>query len=302
MIKKIDQLLDQAVQGKRMKLAVASAQDTDVLESLMEAEKLGIITPVLVGDREEIERIAKEIGYDISQTEIVDVAGLEEQANEAVRLVSEGKADFLMKGLVDTSIILKALLKKEYGLRTGSLLSHVMVYESSFYDKLLFLTDGGMNILPSLEEKVSIIRNAVRCTRSFGYAHTHIACLAAKEKVSEKMQATVDAAKLQELSQQGEFGEDVIVEGPLALDIAVSREAANIKGFKSKISGDVDVLLVPSIEMGNGIGKCMTYLGGAKSAGVIVGAKVPVVMTSRADSSDVKLSSIAFGVLVSRFS
>lgn len=301
MIKRIHELVDQAVQGKRMRLAVASAQDMDVLESVLEAEKLGIVTPVLVGDRSEIERLAKEAGMDVSKTEIVDVAGLEEQANEAVRLVSEGKADFLMKGLVDTSIILKALLKKEYGLRTGSLLSHVMVYESSFYDKLLFLTDGGMNILPSLEEKVSIINNAVRCTRSFGYPRTHVACLAAKEKVSEKMQATVDAAKLQEMSERGEFGADVVVEGPLALDIAISEEAAKTKGFKSKLAGDVDILLVPSIEMGNGIGKCMTYLGGAKSAGVIVGAKVPVVMTSRADSAEIKLHSIAFGVLVSRF-
>ena len=203
-----------------------------------------------------------------------------------------------MKGLLDTSVILKAVLNKEWGLRTDSLLSHVMVYEVPSYDKLLVTTDGGMNIEPDYDQKVKILKNAIEATKPLGLKHIKVACLAAKEKVNSKMQATVDARALQEAGERGEFGKDVTVEGPLAFDLAVSKEAAKVKGFKSKVSGETDIMLMPTIEVGNCIGKALTYFAGAKSAGIIMGAKAPIVLVSRADSHESKLYSIAYGALI----
>lgn len=284
-----------------MRLVLAAAEDYDALKSVADAAEKGMVTPILVGDAERIRSIAGEHRLDIRGFELIESSGLEESAAIACRLVADGKADFLMKGLLDTSIILKAVLSREYGLRTDSLLSHVMVYESPHYHKLLFLTDGGMNIAPNAEDKKSIVKNAVLCAKAMGANVVKVAVLAAKEKVSEKMQATVDAAALAECSKKGEFGEDVLVEGPLALDLAVSKEAVLHKGFRGEVAGDADVLLVHEIGMGNGIGKALTYLGGAKSAGIIMGAKVPIVLTSRADTAEVKLYSIALGSLVSHY-
>jgi phosphate butyryltransferase len=213
-------------------------------------------------------------------------------------MVKEGKADFLMKGLIDTAILLKAVLDKESGLRTESQLSHVMIYDLPTYHKLLFLTDGGMNISPTLEEKAKIIKNAIDAAHAMGMETVKVACIAAKEKVNDKMPATVDARALENMCKDGAFGVGAIVEGPLAFDIAVSKEAADVKGFKSEIAGDVDVLLVPNIEVGNGIGKALTYLANAQSAGVIMGASKPVVLVSRADTYEAKLNSIALGSVI----
>ena len=205
-----------------------------------------------------------------------------------------------MKGLLDTSVILKAVLNKEWGLRTDSLLSHVMVYEVPTYNKLLVTTDGGMNISPDYEQKVKILKNAIEATNPLGLTNIKVACLAAKEKVNPKMQATVDAKALQEAGNRGEFGDNVIVEGPLAFDLAISKEAAKIKGFESKVAGETDIMLMPTIEVGNGIGKALTYFAGAKSAGIIMGAKAPIVLVSRADSHESKLYSIAYGALIAK--
>lgn len=301
MIKSVKDLLAVAKQGKSMRLVVAAAQDEDVLSAVCKAAEESIITPILVGNEKDIRKIAEAHQLDVSGYEIIQVEDLKETAKVAVKLVSDGKGDFLMKGLIDTAILLKAVLDKEIGLRTDSLLSHVMIYEVPHYHKLLFLTDGGMNIEPSYEEKVKITQNAITVCKAMGIDTVKVAGIAAKEKVNEKMLATVDARKLQELSQTGHFGEGVIVEGPLALDLAVSKEAAVTKNFKSEIAGDVDVLLVPTIEVGNGIGKTLTYLAGADSAGIIMGAKVPVVLVSRADSYDAKLNSIALGSVIASY-
>lgn len=298
MIKNLSMLLDAAKGQKKMKLAVAAAQDPDVLGAVCKAAEEGLIDPILVGDVDKINEIAIKEGCSLKGYTLIEEKDLNETARVAVKLVSEGKADFLMKGLIDTAILLKAVLDKEIGLRTDSQLSHVMLYEVPTYHKLLFLTDGGMNIEPTYEEKIMIVKNAVQCVKAMGNESVKIAAIAAKEKVNPKMPATVDAKALEELSQKGEFGEGVIVEGPLAFDLAISREAAEIKGFKSEISGDVDVLLVPTIEVGNGIGKCITYLAKGESAGVIMGAKVPVVLVSRADSYESKLNSIALGSVI----
>ena len=301
MINKLDDMLKKLKGDKRVTLSVAAAHDEEVLLAIKSAVEMEIITPILIGEENKIREISKEINFDLSKFKIINKGTIEECAETAVKLVSSGEADFAMKGLLDTSVILKAVLNKEWGLRTDSLLSHVMVYEIPSYDKLLVTTDGGMNIEPDYDQKVKILKNAIEATKPLGLKHIKVACLAAKEKVNSKMQATVDARALQEAGERGEFGKDVTVEGPLAFDLAVSKEAAKVKGFKSKVSGETDIMLMPTIEVGNGIGKALTYFAGAKSAGIIMGAKAPIVLVSRADSHQSKLYSIAYGSLIAGY-
>lgn len=298
MIKTLEGIVKVAQKQSKMTLAVAAAQDGDVLQAVVEARKRGIIEAVLIGNEEEIRKIAKEQNLDLQPFAIINIPDLMQSALEAVKMVSAGKADFVMKGLLDTSILLKAVLDREVGLRTKNLLSHVMVYEVPNYHKLLFLTDGGMNIAPTLEEKKSILANAIEAAKAIDNKELKVACLTAKEKVSEKMQSTIDADKLKQLGQSGYFGDDVIVEGPIAFDLAVSKSAAIIKRFNSPVAGEADIILVPTIEVGNGIGKALSYLGNAKSAGVIMGAKAPIVLVSRADDAETKLYSIALGSVI----
>jgi phosphate butyryltransferase len=298
MVKNLKDLLNAAKEQKTMRLVVAAAQDEDVLIAVTKAANEGIVMPILVGDTTSIKQIASDNNLDVSSFELVEAIELVEAAEKSVAIVKEGKGDFIMKGLIDTSILLKAIVDREKGLRTDNLISHVMIYELPAYHKMLMLTDGGMNIAPSVEEKKSIIHNSVIVGNALGIDTIKVACLAAKEKVHPKMQATVDAAALAEMGKEGVFGKNVIVEGPLAFDLAISKEAAEHKGFKSEIAGDADVLMVPTIEMGNGIGKTMTYFANGASAGVIMGAKVPVVLVSRADSYETKLNSIALGSVV----
>ena len=298
MINKLDDMLKKLKGDKRVNLSVAAAHDEEVLLAIKSAVEMEIITPILIGEENKIREISKEINFDLSKFKIINKETIEECAEIAVKLVSSGEVDFVMKGLLDTSVILKAVLNKEWGLRTDSLLSHVMVYEVPSYDKLLVTTDGGMNIAPDYDQKVKILKNAIEATKPLGLKHIKVACLAAKEKVNSKMQATVDARALQEAGERGEFGKDVTVEGPLAFDLAVSKEAAKVKGFKSKVSGETDIMLMPTIEVGNGIGKALTYFAGSKSAGIIMGAKAPIVLVSRADSHESKLYSIAYGALI----
>ena len=298
MIKKLDQMLDVLKGSEKVVLSVAAAHDEEVLLAIKSATEMNIITPILVGQEDKIRKISDEINFDLNGIKIIDKETIEECAEVAVKLVSSKEADFVMKGLLDTSVILKAVLNKEWGLRTDSLLSHVMVYEADFYPKLLVTTDGGMNIAPNYEQKVKILKNAIKATEPLGLETIKVCALAAKEKVNPKMQATVDAKELEDACKNGEFGENVIVEGPLAFDLAVSKEACEVKGFKTEVGGDVDIILMPTIEVGNGIGKAFTYAAGAKSAGIIMGAKAPIVLVSRADTHESKLYSIAYGAIV----
>ena len=298
MIKKLDQMLDVLKGSEKVVLSVAAAHDEEVLLAIKSATEMNIITPILVGQEDKIRKISDEINFDLNGIKIIDKETIEECAEVAVKLVSSKEADFVMKGLLDTSVILKAVLNKEWGLRTDSLLSHVMVYEADFYPKLLVTTDGGMNIAPNYEQKVKILKNAIKATEPLGLETIKVCALAAKEKVNPKMQATVDAKELEDACKNGEFGENVIVEGPLAFDLAVSKEACEVKGFKTEVGGDVDIILIPTIEVGNGIGKAFTYAAGAKSAGIIMGAKAPIVLVSRADTHESKLYSIAYGAIV----
>ena len=301
MIKNINELLNAAKAQDTMKLVVAAAQDEDVLLAVVKAAEESVVEPILVGDEKQIQEIATKNNLNLEAYKIIHLEDLTEVARLSVELVRNGEADFVMKGLIDTAILLRAVLDKEVGLRTDSQLSHVMVYDIPTYHKLMYFTDGGMNITPDLNAKIAITKNGIQVARALGNETVKVACLAAKEKVNPKMPATVDAKALEDKCKAGEFGENVIVEGPLAFDLVVSKEAAETKGFKSEIAGDVDVVVVPTIEVGNGIGKALTYLAQAKSAGIIMGAKAPVVLVSRADSFEDKLNSIALGSVIAAY-
>lgn len=298
MIKNLSDIINELKLNEKVKLAVAAAQDEEVLCAVVEAMNMNIIEPILIGKIDKIKEIAKNLNLNLNNVNMIEASTYEGCAQIAVKLVSSKKADFLMKGILDTSILLKEVLNKDYGLRTDSLLSHVMIYDIPNYHKLLMLTDGGMNINPSYEHKEKIVENAIKACKPLKLEKIKVAALAAKEKVDSKMQATIDAKKLQESSENKRFGENTILEGPLALDLAISSESARIKGINSKVSGDVDILLAPTIEVGNGIGKSLTYFAGAKSAGVVMGAKAPIVLVSRADTHESKLYSIAYGALI----
>ena len=219
--------------NKLMKLVVVACHDEEVIEAVNEAKKLNIIDPILIGDEKKTLEIFKIKGIEKEDYQIIDEEDLAKAAELGVKMVSNGEANFIMKGLIDTSTLLKAVLNKEWGLRTDSLLSHVMIYEIPAYNKLIYLTDGGMNLEPSLEHKVKIIENAALVAKAMGKQTIKVAALAAKESVNPKMLATVEANALKEKYINGEFSKGIIVDGPLALDLAVSKEAAEVKGYKS---------------------------------------------------------------------
>lgn len=295
MIKSIESLREAAkAQGTRC-LAVACAQDDHVLLAVEDARRLGIADAVLVGDEAQIRRVAAENGIDPANYRIIDEPDKVASCRTAVSLVRNGEADAVMKGIVDTAVILKAVLDKENGLRDAKVLSHVALFEVPGFDRLLLLTDAAMNIAPDLEAKKEILRNAVKVAHAIGNENPVVACLCAVEKINPKMPATLDAAALVEAAQAGELAGCTVV-GPLALDNAVSVEAAKHKGIADPNAGRADVLLVPNIETGNVFYKSLVFLAHANNAGLIVGAKAPVIVTSRADSEQTKLNSIALAL------
>lgn len=278
-------------------IAVAVAQDLEVLLAVNEAKKLGIADVILIGDQEKIQEIAAQHKIDITQHEIIDKKDMVEASRKAVELVSTGRAHIVMKGLVDTSVILKAVLDAEIGLRTGNVLSHAAVFDVPGYDRLIFVTDAAMNIAPDLQTKKQIIENTVQVAHALDLDTPKVAVVCAKEKVNPKMPSTVDAEKLEEMNKNGEI-KGCIVGGPFALDNAVSPKAAAHKGIEHPVAGKADILLVSNIDAGNVLYKSMVFFADTKNAGVIVGAKAPVVLTSRADSDETKLYSIALAVLM----
>ncbi|WP_099190333.1 phosphate butyryltransferase [Tepidibacter mesophilus] len=277
-------------------ISVACSQDKEVLMAVEMARKEGIANAILVGDMEKTKEIAQEINIDLNNYELIEEADLALASRKAVELVSSGKAHMVMKGLVDTSIILKAVLDKEIGLRTGSVLSHVAVFDLKAYDRLFFVTDAAMNLAPDLNTKKLIIENACQIAHALDINEPKVAVLCAKEKVNPKMPDTVDAKELEEMNKRGELT-GCIVGGPFALDNAVSVEAAKHKGIDHPVAGKADILLAPDIEAGNILYKSMVFFGESKNAGVIVGAKAPIILTSRADNEETKLNSIALAVL-----
>jgi phosphate butyryltransferase len=297
MISSFEVLCAEAIKKGPKTVAVACAQDDDVLKAVKSAYEEGMINAILVGDQPKIKAIADTIGFDISRLECIHIEDGVEASLKAVSLVSSGKADMVMKGLVDTAVILKAVLNKEVGLRSGNVLSHVAVFEVPTYHKMLMLTDAAMNIAPDLNTKKQIVENALAVTKALGIETAKVGILAAKEKINPAMQATVDAGELVKMNQSGEI-KNCIIGGPFALDNAISKEAARIKGVKDPIAGDVDLLICPQIESGNILYKALNFLANAKSSGVIVGATAPVILTSRADTDESKRYSIALGVLM----
>lgn len=289
-------LLDIAKSLGRAKVAVAAAADKEVLEAAKLAEKEGLITPVLVGDIEKIKRLSHEIGLNLTGAELISESDPVAAAHKAIDAVVNEQAHFLMKGLLNSSDFLKAVLRPERGLRTGRLLSHLAAFQVPGFSRLLYVTDGGMNVAPDLSQKKEILENSLMYLKGIGMDSVNVIVLAANEAVNPKIPATVDALALAEMNQAGNFP-GAIVEGPLALDGAVSAAALKHKGISSKINGDVDLLIVPTIEVGNILGKSMVYFAGATMAGIVLGAQVPIVLTSRNDPPRSKFMALAMAAL-----
>lgn len=297
MIKTIDELVLKAKEIETKTLVVACAADEHVLEAVEMARVENIIDPILVGNKEKILEIFKTHKIDQTNYKIIHEIDKPTACFEAVKLVSSNKGYYLMKGLVDTSVILKAALNKEIGLRTQNRISHVSVMEVPTHNKLIYMSDGAMNIAPNLDEKRQIIENSVKIAHAVGNLLPKVGIIGAVEKVNPQMEATVHAAELVKMNKEGII-KDCQVGGPFAIDNAISVEAAKHKGITDPIAGNIDILIMPRIEAGNVFYKTMMFLANAKSASVIAGAKKPIVLTSRADSKESKFYSIALGALV----
>jgi len=297
MITKLSEVVEMAKAKKKRRIAVAAAGDPDVLEALKNAENEGIIEPVLVGEKPRILEICKNIGLDCGKYEIIDIPDRFEASLMASQLIREGRAEILMKGMVSTGQLLKAVLNKEHGLRKGSVLSHVAVFESPYYHKLLGITDAAMNVAPTFEEKISIINNAVEVFHLLGETNPKVAVVGAVETVNQRMESTMHAATLSMMNKRQQI-KGCVIDGPLALDNAVSKKAAEVKGIESEVAGNVDIVVAPDINGANFLYKALNFLGGAETAAVIMGAKVPIVLTSRADSEKSKFLSIALAAAI----
>jgi phosphate butyryltransferase len=285
-------LFEKAASRGKSLVSVAASADLHVLEACAQAAEIGLAGFILVGDAAKTKEIAGEAGLNISGFEIINEPDNTLACKKAVSLVANGTASALMKGLVETSDIMRAALNRETGIRTGRKLSHVAVFELPSYHKLLFLTDAAINIAPSYEDKIEIIQNAAEALTNLGIIMPKTALLAAKEKADEKMPVTIEWARI----AQTQFS-NCVADGPLALDNAISKEACETKGINSPVGGDADLLVAPDIEAGNVLYKALAFLANARCGGVVLGAKRPIVLTSRADSADSKLISIALSVL-----
>ncbi|MGH1038373.1 phosphate butyryltransferase [Bacillus wiedmannii] len=293
---KLEHLIDQAAGQPKKTVAVAVAEDHEVIEAVAKAIKLQLAQFRLYGNQEKIMEMLQE--HDLQTSEHIEVIAAQSNAEAAelsVKAVRNGEADVLMKGNIPTANILKAVLNKEWGLRKGSTLSHVAAFEVPNYDRLIFVTDAAMNIAPDVTQKAAIIQNTVEVAQAIGMDLPKVAPIAAVEVVNPAMQATIDAAMLTQMNRRGQI-KNCVVDGPLALDNAVSQIAAEHKGIVSDVAGKADILLVPTIEAGNVLYKSLVYFADAKVGAMIAGAKAPIVLTSRADSAETKVYSLALAV------
>ena len=292
MFKNLKELFDKNLSlEKTPKLALAVAHDQHSLEAVHLATKKGIIKPILIGIKSKIEKIAKTINFDLSDVEIYDENDKTGAVKKAIQIIRNGDAQILMKGNVATGTLLKGVLNKEWGLRSGSLLSHLAIFEIENYHKLLAVTDVAMNIAPDVKEKTGIALNAVNYLNNIGIVQPKVAAISAAETVNHNMPSSVDAAIIAKMSDRKQIGK-CIIDGPLAFDNAISKESAEHKGISSPVAGDTDLLLMPNIETGNVLYKTLTFFTKSKTAAVILGAKAPIVLTSRSDSEESKLNSI----------
>jgi phosphate butyryltransferase len=288
-LKDLQTLIDANKPRKRLALAVS--EDAHSLEAVNKAFKARVVEPVLVGSKAETLKIAEEKGLDFSGAVFIDEPVPGQAVETAVKMVHDGKADFLMKGNIPTPALLKAVLNKEWGLRTGNLLSHFALFETENYHKLVAVTDVAMNIAPNLTDKIGIINNSVAYLNKLGVKLPKTAIITAIETVNESMQATLDAALLTQMNRRDQI-KNCIIDGPLAFDNAVSFESACHKKIKSEVAGDADLLIMPDIEAGNVLYKSLVWFAKAKVASVILGASSPIVLTSRSDSEESKFDSI----------
>ncbi|TYB31059.1 MAG: bifunctional enoyl-CoA hydratase/phosphate acetyltransferase [Candidatus Mcinerneyibacterium aminivorans] len=284
------------VKSKKRVVSVVCPYGGQVMTALENARKKNIADSILVGKKEKIETSINEIGANVDDYKIVNASSDKEAARKGVSFVANQKADAIMKGKIQTATFMRAVLDKENGLRKGSILSHITAYEAKKYHKLLFITDGGIVIEPDLSEKIKILENAINYVRRLGIKKPKVAVMAHREAVDEKVKATTDAAKLAKMNDRGQI-KNAFVDGPFAFDNAISKEAAEIKGIKSEVAGDADVLLVPDVVSGNLMAKAVMYMADCKFGGVVVGAKAPIILLSRADDAETKLNSIVMGLL-----
>lgn len=297
MSKNFDDLLSRVKECKRKKVSVAVAQDEPVLEAIKAAKEQGVADAILVGDKNKIKEIADSIGMDITQFEVIHEPDVKKAALFAIQLVSSGRADMVMKGLVDTATFLRSVLNKEVGLRTGKVMSHVSVFEIEGFDRLIFLTDAAFNTYPDLKAKVQIVQNSVSVAHACGIECPKVAPVCAVEVVNPDMPATIDASLLSKMNDRGQI-KGCVVDGPLALDNALSEEAAHHKGITGPVAGKADVIMLPNIETANVMYKTLTYTSKSRNGGILVGTSAPVILTSRADSFETKVNSIALAAVV----
>jgi phosphate acetyltransferase len=293
---KYEVLLERCRAFEPVPTAVAHPCEESALAGPMEAAGKGLIIPILVGPKARIEETARKAKVDLGKTEIVDTPHSHASAARAVEIVREGRAELLMKGSLHTDELLAAVVAREGGLRTERRISHVFIMDVPNYHKVLIITDAAINIAPTLEEKADICRNAVDLAIMLEVERPKVAVLAAVETVTSKMPATVDAACLCKMSDRGQI-QGGIFDGPLAFDNAINKEAARIKGIKSEVAGDADILLTPDLESGNILAKNLVFLGGADSAGLVLGARVPIILTSRADSVRSRIASCGVAMI-----
>jgi phosphate butyryltransferase len=298
MIKNFNEAIDKVKTLKKKRVAVIGAADKDVLLAVFNAKNEGIIEPILIDSKEKLLSFSSS-EFNMNEIEIIDEKDKILQCQAGICLVKEKKADILMKGLISTPILFKEVLNKETGLRSGKLLTHIGVIKTQNYHKMLLMTDGGIVIAPTLDDKIAILENAIIAAKALDIETPKVAVISAIETITTNMQSTVDAAILSKMNDRGQIT-GVIIDGPLAMDVAVSIEAAHHKKIKSEVAGDADILLMPNIESGNVFYKALVYLGGgADTAGIVLGASVPIVVPSRSDSPSNKLNSIVMAILIS---
>ena len=299
MLKNFDELLKRLdTQGKK-KIVVAMAEDSDVLLSLEKARSKGLAEAVLIGSKKILGKIASEKNLNLSNYDVINNEDEKSCITEAVMLVRQGEAQVLMKGLCSTKLFLKGILDKESGLKSSPVLSHLAIFESPNYHKLLLMSDAAMNITPNLDEKIAITNNAINAAIFLGYKQPKVAILSAVEKVNASgMPSSADAAIIAKMAERGQIN-NAIIDGPLAVDNALSEHANVVKNLVSPVGGDTDICIVPNIESGNIFYKLLTILGNAQVAGIVLGAKAPIVLTSRADSDQSKFLSIAAALTIS---
>jgi phosphate butyryltransferase len=296
-IQNLKELVEHARQLGPASIAVIEAHDPDVLESLAQAEPLGLAKPILVGTPAKIEAAAKKAGYSLKHATLVQTSGEDASIHAAIELVRDGKADLLMKGKVTTANLIRGILDKEQGLRTGRLLSQVIVFQVPSIPRLMIMTDGAINIAPTLAQKADITRNAISVAHALGIAEPKVVLLAALEFVNPEMPATVDAAALVQMNRRGQINGGYL-EGPLAMDVPLSRFAAERKNIQSPVVEATDVLIAPDIEAANILYRAILYFAKGESGGIVVGARVPLVLLSRAETPETKIHSIALALLV----